>query len=147
VGFPITFQEAGESNPLTTAYNTGSTDVWVTPGTPVYTGPVADSTEKWCFDFSCNNQTVSVGSATKLSYYYYDLLAQSTSINTVNGGSPTVNLSYIAPPSSAGGTDTTQSKNLPLSKTVQVALAVRGSKALVPTCSPATNCGSNGERW
>ncbi|HUL51647.1 MAG TPA: hypothetical protein VLT10_00065 [Verrucomicrobiae bacterium] len=109
----------------------------------------ASNSEKWCFNNACSNTSLSSGSAgATASYYYYDTLPQDTSFSVAGGGTPKVNMTYVTPPLSSGGSDTSLKQKLLLSTMTQGISALRGSNSSVPSCAPnSPTCGSAGQRW
>jgi len=134
---------------------------------PVVNVPVVNAPEEWCFDASCIGPPPTyVSGAAFVQYVFYDLLAQHPYVcfNPTIVCSPppssfgtngfTVNLQYATAPSFAGIIDTTQTVSLTLGTIPNnfMALAVNGSEASWPNCTPFNNflgfsCGNAGERY
>src|SRR6266571_4657243 len=134
---------------------------------PVVNVPVVNAPEEWCFDASCSGPPPTyVSGAAFVQYVFYDLLAQHPYVcfNPTIVCSPppssfgtngfTVNLQYTTAPGSAGIIDTTQTVSLTLGTIPNnfMALAVNGSEASWPNCTPFNNflgfsCGNAGERY
>jgi hypothetical protein len=191
--FPFWYIEAGSpvfysvTSTSVASYPSGSTiGVWQTPDE--YTALVpscggngclaSGSGYSFCFDVNCYFQdfydTATYGTTTSLSYYYYEMLEQTPSMNVIDGGSPpSVDIFWSAPaptctssPCNAGdgAADAYQGlyATLPISPSTADIFAVWGSSASVPTCDPSgihlvgkilePYCGTNfgampSERW
>src|SRR6266487_6220891 len=135
---------------------------------PVVNVPVVNAPEDWCFDANCSGPPPTyVSGPAFVQYVFYDLLAQHPYVcfhpTTIVCSPPpssfgtngfTVNLQYTTAPSSAGNIDTTQTVSLTLGTIPNnfMALAVNGSEASWPNCTPFNNslgfsCGNAGERY
>jgi hypothetical protein len=150
--FTITYYDTLSGNQFSTV-DYGGTVTFTTAGPVTISGSssASDSNgEEWCLDSGCAPAIFTVdgcltpGCTDSVTYIYYDALAQTVS-DSFGGSSPNVPpvcLSYLAMPTTAGGTDSRTIGAVALSSVQQIA-ALRSSSA----SAPAYLLDSSGDVW
>ena len=139
--FKITYSAQNSSWFTTSSASSPSTLIFVDRNTLVTAYSNLTNTEGWCFASNCPGVIVNAGSGGSVALTYFDLLPESASALVVDGGSPSIALSYTTAPSNINGAP--QTIFSVLSSQPQTILGLRGTSASIA----GVVAGSSGERW
>jgi len=104
--------------------------------------------EKSCFIATCQpvSLPLTCGANCVVTYapfYYYDLIAQTASVNLEGGGTPTIPMTYASAPLTISTTDSLNTYNLELTPSPQTIWVLRGTSM----SAPSSVIGAGAERW